>query len=180
MDQPLHATSLVEFERLYVKPVAGAALIVGSKIYPGREDRRKGFARATGIDMLPGEGVDIVQDLEHPLPIGQLLSFDHVECMSVLEHCERPWLVAANIERMMRSGASIFISVPFMWRVHAYPSDYWRITPRALGVLFPGVRWEKTAICSQRIEDGERVKAMVHKGHPYFPRSETAGFGYKV
>ena len=85
--------------------------------------------------MQEGEGVDLVLDLEESLPEG-LGTFAHVECMSVLEHSKRPWLLAANPEQLMEPGATIFVSVPFIWRFHGYPSDYFRLTPEALPVLF--------------------------------------------
>lgn len=180
MEQLLPVSSLVDFERLHVKPCEGRTLIVGSKIYNDKEDRRKRYPDAVGVDMFEGEGVDVVQNLQDQVRISQNQHFRHVECMSVLEHCERPWLVAANVERMMMQGASIFVSVPFVWRVHGYPNDYWRITPSALPILFPSVRWVKTAFCTQRIEVENKVHGVKLYGHPYFPRTETAGFGYKV
>jgi SAM-dependent methyltransferase len=115
MDQPSRTISALEnFERLYVKPVDGKTLIVGSRVYRDKEDRRKRYADVVGMDMQEGEGVDIVQDLEESLHVGQLRSFAHVECMSVLEHSRRPWLLAANIERMLRPGGSIYVTVPFV------------------------------------------------------------------
>lgn len=177
MDNLLQTSALVEFERQYVRPRPGPTLVVGSKVYGVKEDRRKRYADATGVDMQAGEGVDLVQNLEYLLTEDQLLKFAHVDCMSVLEHCQRPWLVAQSIESMMLPGASIFVSVPFVWRVHGYPSDYWRMTPDALPILFPSIRWEKIALCSN-VLDG--MKAAKIYGYPYFPRTETAGFGIKV
>jgi SAM-dependent methyltransferase len=119
---------------------SGRALVVGSKCYEGKQDRRLLYGRAIGVDLFGGEGVDVVHDLENPLP-GSLGRFDHVDCVSVLEHVRRPWLLAANVEVVMKRGATILVSVPFVWRVHAYPSDYWRLTAEALEVLFPNIRW---------------------------------------
>jgi hypothetical protein len=66
------------------------------------------------------------------LPPG-LGTFEHVDCLSVLEHSKRPWLLAANLERLMRPGATIYITVPFIFRkIHAYPDDYYRFTPAAV------------------------------------------------
>lgn len=121
--------------------VSGRALVVGSKQHKGKADRRKLYGTALGLDMEPGDGVDIVHDLEKPLPDTFGL-FDHVDCVSVLEHVKRPWLLCANIERVMADDATILISVPFVWRVHAYPSDYWRMTVDALPILFPGITWK--------------------------------------
>lgn len=114
--------------------------MVGSKCYNGKADRRALYSDAFGVDLFPGEGVDLVHDMEKPLP-KECGRFDHVDCVSVLEHVKRPWVMAANIEKAMVSGATILVCVPFTWRVHGYPSDFWRMTTEALLVIFPGIDW---------------------------------------
>lgn len=171
-------SALEQFERLHVSPNPGRTLIVGSKVYGGKEDRRHRYANAVGIDMLEGEGVDHVLDLEEPLPdwIGK---FDHVECMSVLEHSRRPWLMAENIERLMKPGASLFVSAPFVWRVHAYPNDYWRYTPEGIAALFPNIEWSALMMASNILSAKPKLSAVHLSGHPYMPRAEVAGFGHR-
>ena len=89
----------------FASPAGGELLVIGSKVYPGREDRRKLFPDVTGLDMLPGEGVDIVHDLELPLD----RKFAHIDCVSVLEHCRRPWVVAENIcDSLVSRGTLLF------------------------------------------------------------------------
>lgn len=167
-------SALEEFERSFVTPRAGRTLIVGSRIYRDKEDRRKRYPGAVGVDMLPGDGVDVVLDLEGDVP-ATLGQFDHVECMSVLEHSMRPWLLAANLERLMRPGATIFVSVPLAWALHGYPSDFWRMTPEALPVLFPRVTWAHRMIASNEL--GGKLQRLKVDEFPYFPRAETCGFG---
>lgn len=172
--------SLAQFERLHVRPEPGRVLIVGSQVYGEKEDRRARYADAVGVDMLAGPGVDVVLDLEDAAAASALGQFDHVECMSVLEHCRRPWKMAATIEGLMRPGATLFVSVPFCWRVHAYPSDYWRFTPEALKVLFPAIEWETLGMAGQKLRVGEgndRLDRHLVVGFPYFARTETVGFG---
>lgn len=177
MDRPSHTISALEnFERLYVKPEQGKTLIVGSRVYRDKEDRRKRYTNVVGVDMQAGDGVDLVQDLEEPLQLGQLRSFAHVECMSVLEHSRRPWLLAANIERMLRAGGSLFVTVPFVWAVHGYPDDYWRLTESGLRELFPSIKW--AALRYAAIDLVGDVKRTHIAEHPYFPRSEICGFGH--
>lgn len=157
------------------KPTPGRTLIVGSKLYEGRPDRRKLYADAAGVDMLEGDGVDLVLNLEDPLPdIGK---FSHIECLSVLEHSARPWLLAANLESLLAEGGTMFLAAPFVWRVHAYPNDYFRYTPEGVRLLFPSIKWdvlETVATTPKPI--APHVK---HDGHPYFARSEVVGFGRK-
>ena len=168
------AGSLEVFERQHVHPTPGRTLIVGSRVYPGRADRRRLHEDAVGVDMLAGDGVDRVLNLEDDLPedLGQ---FDHVECLSVLEHSRRPWLLAANLERLMAPGASLFVAVPFVWRVHAYPDDYWRMTPSAIRALFPRIEWRALKLAGRSVTD--KPESTKIAGHPYFARTETVGFG---
>jgi len=172
------ASSLEQFEQEFVRPRPGRTLIVGSAVYREKEDRRKRYPGAVGVDMLEGQGVDLVVDLEEPLP-DDLGTFAHVECMSVLEHSRRPWLLAANLERMMDPGATIFVSVPFIWRFHGYPSDFWRLTPEALPVIFPNVEWIERRLASDALLDGYRVNALKRDAHPFLARTETCGFGVR-
>lgn len=172
-------SALERFEDEHVRPNPGRTLIVGSQVYAEKEDRRFRFADAVGVDMLPGPGVDVVQDMEDIRGAMSLGLFDHVECMSVLEHCKRPWLMAQTIEALMREGATIFVSVPFCWRVHGYPSDYWRMTPEALGVLFPSIEWDIRAFTHEKVSRKSIIPAVNRNGLPYMARTETAGFGRK-
>lgn len=166
------------FEAEHVRPNPGRTLIVGSQVYSEKPDRRKRYEDVVGVDMLAGPGVDRVLNLEEKLP-SDLGRFAHVECMSVLEHSKRPWLMAANIERLLKPGGTIYVTVPLCWRVHAYPDDYWRMTPSALQSIFPGVEWEALAIGygDQVRAPGSRIRALKRGGIPYFPRTETLGFG---
>lgn len=120
----------------------GRVLVVGAKCYGSKPDRRKLYHKAVGLDLFEGEGVDIVHDLEQPLP-EEVGTFAHIDCVSVLEHVKRPWVMAENIERVMQKDATILVSVPFSWRVHDYPGDFWRMTREALPILFPNVKWRE-------------------------------------
>lgn len=169
------------FEARYVVPQPGRTLIVGSKLFGDREDRRKRYPDALGVDMQDGDGVDIVANLEDALP-DDLGRFDHVECMSVLEHSRRPWLLAANLQKLMRKGATIYLTVPFVWRVHDYPSDYWRFTQDGIRALFPGITWHRMANASDVLKLNDMVPAVqVGDGeHPYLARTEVLAFGVRA
>lgn len=170
------------FEGRFVHPRPGRTLIVGSQIYREREDRRRRYPDALGVDMLPGPGVDTVIDLEEPLP-ETFGTFAHIDCISVLEHSRRPWLLAANLQRALIPGGSIFVTVPFVWRLHAYPDDYWRFTPSGLAALFPAIVWQALRLVHADIEDEGAVKIPTKKFGdgdriaPWFPRTEVMGFG---
>jgi SAM-dependent methyltransferase len=179
------AESSTEFFDTYVHPAPeGRVLVAGSKVYglkAAREDRRGLYAshEAVGVDMLEGEGVDRVLDLEEPPP-EDLGMFSHIDCMSVLEHSRRPWLLAANLERLLLPGGTLFVSVPFVWRIHAYPDDYWRFTLHGVQQLFPSIEWEQLAyVHAHGVSIASKIPSIVHQGHAYFGRTEACGFGVK-
>lgn len=174
-----YSSALEQFEGEHVRPRAGRTLIVGSQVYGGKEDRRLRYAEVVGADMLPGPGVDLVVDLEETLP-ADIGVFDHVECMSVLEHSRRPWLLAANIERLMRPSATIFVSVPFVWRPHAYPHDYWRMTTEAIQSIFPGIDWSSLMYAHTSLREKSLIPSVRVDEFQYFARTESCGFGVKA
>lgn len=160
-------------------PIEGPVLVAGSRVYEGKVDRRALYADAFGVDMLDGPGVDLVHDLETALP-AEVGPFAHVDCVSVLEHVRRPWLFAANVERRMRPGASILICAPWVWRVHGYPDDYWRMTPSAIAALFSGIRWRRPIYLTDSAMV-RRLRAYTSPdGQTWFPRSEILMWGERL
>lgn len=157
------------------KPKQGRTLVVGSRRYNNKIDRRTLYDDAIGVDMLEGDGVDIVHDMEFPLDFGM---FDHIDICSVLEHVKRPWRLCENLEAIMNDGATITLSVPFVWREHGYPNDYWRMTKSALLVLLPSIQWHGL----EYISGGCVVKAppsRVLGDFRFFKKTEVQGFGSK-
>lgn len=180
-DDGPHDSLVDKFESKFVRPRSGLALIVGSRLYGKREDRRKRYANAVGVDMLAGHGVDCVLNLEEPLPedIGQ---FAHIDCLSVLEHSRRPWLLAANLERLLVPGGTIYLTVPFVWRLHGYPSDYWRFTQRGVEELFPAITWKQLMYAHVKLQPKALVpsRGEAENGCPLLPRTQVCGFGVRA
>lgn len=164
------------FEKQCVRPKPGKVLIAGSHIWQQKPDRRKLHADALGVDMQAGEGVDVVADLEKD-DVG---CFAHIECMSLLEHVKRPWLLAANLERMLEPAGTIFVTVPFIWKLHGYPSDYWRFTHEGIRLLFPAVIWTHYAYAAAReLVKGEEVPWVREGDWPHGAATEVCMFGHK-
>jgi len=169
-----------QFERQFRRPREGRTLIVGSRVYTGREDRRGLYAEALGVDAVDGPGVDLVWNLEEPLSgLGQFGQFDHVECRSVLEHSRRPWLLAENIERLMLEGATLDLSVPFVWSLHAYPSDLFRFTAEGVRALFPSIKWQALRYAGAALTEGGKTPRAEVDGHIYIARTEVLGWGVR-
>ena len=92
--------------------------------------------RFIATDIHPAPGVDLVCDahaLSRHLVPG---SVDGVFSLAVLEHLAAPWVVAAEINRVLRIGGLTLHLVPQTWPVHEQPNDFWRFTDEALKVLF--------------------------------------------
>lgn len=181
MEQSRISSAVDSFNKRYVRPKAGRTLIVGSRVYDGREDRRALYADAVGVDMLEGPGVDRVLNLEETPPAG-LGKFAHVECWSVLEHSRRPWKLATNLQRLMEPGATLHVTVPFVWRVHGYPNDYWRFTRNGVMELFDAIDWVKVCFAHIKLKGNNIVPEAGHKaggGYPYMARTEVLAFGVR-
>lgn len=131
----------------------GRVIEIGSKQYGSTIPWRKYFPHAeyVGIDMEEGDGVDMTLD------IAQVDAYvpdaaDLLICCSVLEHVKRPWVAAANLERMVVTGGVMYIAVPWVWRYHPYPDDYWRFSFAGIRELFPNVDWQMQAY-STNVDD---------------------------
>lgn len=134
---------------LYLKRFApevdGAILEIGSKDYGSTVPFRQHIKHReyVGLDLSPDPSVDVVGDLSKGLCGLPENHFSLVICCSVLEHVERPWLMAENISRLTKPGGCLYMSVPWVWRYHAYPDDYFRFSWRGIETLFPAFTWEQ-------------------------------------
>jgi SAM-dependent methyltransferase len=75
--------------------------------------------------------LDHVLDLSGPLPF-EAESFDTILLTDVLEHIAEPQEVMREIARLMRPGGRLILGVPFLYRIHEEPHDYFRYTEFAL------------------------------------------------
>jgi SAM-dependent methyltransferase len=62
-------------------------------------------------------------------------NYDVVICEQVLEHVPDPALALANLRSLCRPGGKLFVSTPFLVRIHDMPGDYWRFTPDGMRLL---------------------------------------------
>jgi hypothetical protein len=135
-------------ERLLPR-VDGPVLEVGSKDYGSTINFRELYGgEYVGVDLEAGKGVDVVADLSAGLGGLEEGRFALAICCSVLEHTPTPWVMAANLGRLLRAGGALYISVPWVWRYHAYPDDYFRFSPRAVQALFPQFAWKHATYSS--------------------------------
>ncbi|MFC3118384.1 methyltransferase domain-containing protein [Jhaorihella thermophila] len=57
-------------------------------------------------------------------------SFDWVVSFNTLEHIFDPRPTLTETFRVLKSGGTMVIAVPWMFRIHAHPDDYNRLTPQ--------------------------------------------------
>jgi predicted SAM-dependent methyltransferase len=94
-----------------------------------------------GVDIQAGPGVDRVVDLTSSQGGFDTEHFELIICCSVLEHVERPWLLAETLTTLLSPSGALFLAVPWIHRYHAYPEDYWRFSRQGVAVLFPELQW---------------------------------------
>lgn len=89
----------------------------------------------TGLDIVPGDNVDIVAEhpYEYPFPDG---FFDAVVSCSTMEHVAAIWLWVPELVRILRPGGLLVIVAPNRWKIDHSPPDYWRILPSGMEYLF--------------------------------------------
>lgn len=92
--------------------------------------------RVIGVDIHPGLNVDVVGDAHGLSRFLRAGSVDAVLSASVLEHLQAPWLLAAEINRVLKPGGLVYHQVPGAWPAHAQPNDFWRFSAEGLRVLF--------------------------------------------
>lgn len=83
----------------------GKVLNVGSGITKLRDD-------IINLDIVKYPNVDVVADA-HALPF-EVEYFDGVFCNAVLEHTIRPWIVAGEIQRVLKTGGTLCVATPFL------------------------------------------------------------------
>jgi len=105
-----------------------------------------------GIDMVPGNNVDVVLTNIYDWFELASQSFDVVISGQVLEHVEYFWITILEIRRIMKPGGFCCLIAPSGGPEHRYPVDCWRIYPdgfRALAryagldVLEVYVQWDQ-------------------------------------
>lgn len=145
-----------EWIRNNIELIRPPILEIGSKYYTSEvsHDYRTLLAplgEYVGTDLSPGGNVDVVADLTtdfaklpEPLREGR---FRTIICMSVMEHVRDVYRFAEHVKRLMADDAVAFISVPWVWRFHGYPSDYWRFSPESLRFLFDPLALDEERSC---------------------------------
>lgn len=90
-----------------------------------------------GIDMYPGDGVDIVMNASNALEMFGKESFNTILCCEMLEHDLNFLDTVWQIRKMLRPNGILIITTPtFGFPLHRFPKDYWRFGEDAYTDVF--------------------------------------------
>jgi SAM-dependent methyltransferase len=106
-------------------------LDVGGRLQPYRSLLEERLKLYVAVDPVLEGMLDIVAVGEH-LPFADA-SFDLVICTQVLNYSSEPARVIAEIHRVLKPGASLYLSVPAIFP--RYHDQRWRFMPDGLSVL---------------------------------------------
>lgn len=102
-------------------------------------DLRRFFPKATyiGFDFYPGRNVDVVGDahrLSGYFPEDE--RFDLIFSSAVFEHLHMPWVVALEIQKLLKVGGYVFIETHFSFSSHERPWHFFQFSDKGLRALF--------------------------------------------
>jgi len=72
--------------------------------------------------------------------------FTGVICAEILEHIKNPVEVLAEVNRVLVTNGTLFITVPFMFPIHSDPSDYGRYTHQFWSESLTDIGFERIRI----------------------------------
>lgn len=106
---------------------------IGSRVTDGQEACRIrsifGGAEYKGIDLAPGDGVDVVADMTKPDNWPLLDTADVALCLETIEHVPEFWRILEGINRRLLPGAWVILSAPgITFPIHKHPVDCYRFT----------------------------------------------------
>lgn len=138
----MHPSAMANGERFfktYVRHLADPLVVdIGSQdVYGSLRSVVPPHARYVGVDMAPGEGVDLVLQDPYVLPF-DTGSVDVVVSSSCVEHMEFFWLAVLEMLRVLSPRGLLYLNVPSNGSFHRYPVDCWRFYPDSGQAL---VRW---------------------------------------
>lgn len=121
---------------LHEKSAHPVILVVGgASIGSGLEELyTEPFVDILAFDIYPTLSVQFVADA-HSIPL-ENGSVDAVIIQAVLEHVLEPWLVVAEVYRVLKADGFVYAETPFMQHVHEAAWDFTRFTESGHRYLF--------------------------------------------
>jgi SAM-dependent methyltransferase len=117
----------LEYERLNELSLQGSTLDVGGGEETDYRTHLMTFDRVDTINIDPQRRPTFLADVEKGLEI-PANSYANVISLNTLEHLWDDKLILKEIFRVLHPAGGVYIMVPFLYHIHASPSDYHRHT----------------------------------------------------
>jgi len=116
----------------------GRVLEIGSRDRSGvvRRGLVPSHLEYLGLDIMPGDNVDIVADVHELTKAVPAHSVEAVLGYSVFEHLLMPWKAVIEINHVLKMGGLVMLTTHQTWPVHEAPWDFWRYSDSAWHALF--------------------------------------------
>lgn len=157
--------------------IKGHVLDLGAGTQPFREEVLARNCTYTAVDWPASfHKLDrniVLADLNQLLPL-EARSFDTVLLLQVMEHLHSPALCLGECARVLKPDGAIMIMVPFMWRVHEEPYDFYRYTQFCLKRLLHEAGFTEVTVSAT---NGVMVTIALKLNHAiayYVPKSLRA------
>ena len=118
--------------------VNGVVYDLGCGIRPYENEILEIAEKYIGVDWsntLHGAHADIIADLNQPIAIDDEVA-DTVVSFQVMEHLCEPQTMLNETFRILKTGGTVFLTVPWQWWIHESPYDFYRYTPYGLRHMF--------------------------------------------
>lgn len=123
---------LLEYDNLMRKNLQGRGLDFGG----GENSRYKAYLNQIDVTSIDSINIDPAMKPTYLINPGGMGiedvpkdAYDFAISLNTFEHVEDPRLAFAALYESLKKDSSCYISVPFMFRIHAHPDDYLRCTP---------------------------------------------------
>lgn len=136
-DDPYHRM-FASFRQMVLSASAPAVLEIGSRNVSGSNGRTlfPNVIDYVGVDVLPGDFVDVVADVHQLSRTFPEKRFDFVYSISVFEHLMFPWKAVLEINTVLKPGGHVFVATHPTWPPHELPWDFWRFLHYSAQSLF--------------------------------------------
>jgi SAM-dependent methyltransferase len=120
---------------IIIKWVKGRLIDVGCGDLPYKGIVQKYVDTYDSIDIIPRSNEVTYQSDIHDMSVIPNYAYDSVICLEVFEHIKYPWKAINEINRILKPGGVLILSVPHLSRLHEEPDDYYRYTKYGITAL---------------------------------------------
>jgi len=118
----------LEYEHLETINLQGKVLDVGGGENSRYRDYLAGAIDYSSVNIDPSINPTWLVEVGQPWPIPSD-AFDHCISFNTLEHVYDAQSLLIEMHRVLKPGGKMHICVPWMFRIHGHPDDYFRATP---------------------------------------------------